>query len=292
MTHHALARFAGKVAVVTGGSSGIGLATCARLLQEGACVVMAARRADAGEAAVRVLLAEARAGNDPAEARLAFQPTDVTDRAQLDALFAFAEARFGRLDVLVNNAGGAGVGPVDTLPARHWQRLIALNLTALFDACQAVLPAMRRTIAAGVAAGTAIVNVASLTAVAGEAGMAAYAAAKAGALNFTRSLALELIREGIRVNAVSPGAVDTPLAALSTGTPHVKAAFEAAIPAGRFARPEEIAAAIAFLAADEASFVVGANLLVDGGVTAATGHPDLLRAFGGGDAGKPPGARE
>ena len=285
MKDHALGRFAGKVAVVTGGSSGIGLATCARLLSEGACVVMAARRADVGEAAVQ----ELRAQHDGIEGRLAFHRTDVMERAQLDALFAFTEARFGRLDVLVNNAGGAGVGAVDTLPARHWQRLIGLNLTSLFDACQAVLPYMRRTIASGAAPGTAIVNVASLTAVAGEPGMAAYAAAKAGALNFTRSLALELIREGIRVNAVSPGAVDTPLAAMSTGTPHVKAAFEQAIPAGRFARPEEIAAAIAFLAADEASFVVGANMMVDGGVTAATGHPDLLRAFGGDVAAKPAG---
>ena len=262
-------RFANKVAVVTGGTSGIGLATSRRLHAEGACVVMAARRSDVGGAAAASFASD----------RAVFQATDVTDRAQLDSLFASAVRRFGRLDVVVNNAGAAGYGAIDGLKSRHWQRLIDINLTALFESCQSALPHLRTTIASGAASGAAIVNVTSLTAVAGEPGMAAYAAAKAGALNFTRSLALELAREHIRVNAVSPGAIDTPLSAATTGDARIAAAFHEAIPIGRFGRPEEIAAAIAFLAADEASFIIGANLLVDGGVTAGTGHPNLMRLF-------------
>jgi meso-butanediol dehydrogenase / (S,S)-butanediol dehydrogenase / diacetyl reductase len=261
-----LNRFEGKVCVVTGGSSGIGLATCRRLLAEGAWVVMAARKQQQGESAAATLASE----------RVVFHPVDVTDRTSLDALFAASHQRFGRLDVLVNNAGMASAGTVENLARRHWQRLLEVNLTAVLDACQAVLPYLRSTITSGQSSYAAVVNVTSLTASAGEPGMAAYAATKAGALNFTRSVAIEWITEGIRVNAVSPGAVDTPLAALSTGTPEIADAFAAAIPAGRFARPAEIAAAIAFLASEDASFCVGTNLVVDGGVTAITGHPNLL----------------
>jgi meso-butanediol dehydrogenase / (S,S)-butanediol dehydrogenase / diacetyl reductase len=262
-------RFDGKVVVVTGGTSGIGLATSRRLHAEGACVVMAARRVDLGDAAAASLASE----------RAIFQATDVTDREQLDRLFDHAVRRFGRLDVVVNNAGAAAYEPVEHLKYRHWSRVLDINLTAVFEACQAALPHLRATIASGRASGAAIVNVTSLTAVAGEPGMAAYAAAKAGALNFTRSLALELARERIRVNAVSPGAVDTPLSMSTTSDPRLAAAFNAAIPLGRFGQPDEIAAAIAFMAADEASFITGANLLVDGGVTAGTGHPNLIHLF-------------
>jgi meso-butanediol dehydrogenase/(S,S)-butanediol dehydrogenase/diacetyl reductase len=116
--------------------------------------------------------------------------------------------------------------------------------------------------------------------IAADHGLAAYNAAKAGALNFTRSLALELAPRGIRVNSISPGAVDTPLAAATSGSPVIADAFRTAIPMGRFGKPHEIAAAVAFLAADEASFVTGANLTVDGGLTAGTGHPNMLSMFG------------
>jgi meso-butanediol dehydrogenase/(S,S)-butanediol dehydrogenase/diacetyl reductase len=262
-------RFAGKVAVVTGGSSGIGLATCRRLHDEGAHVVMAARRADAGNKAA------ASFGSD----RILFQPTDVTQRTQLGVLFQLAATRFGRLDVLVNNAGAASFGPVATLRTHKWREAIDVNLNGTFEACQAALPHLRATITSGQAGGASIVNVASIAAIAGDRGMAAYNAAKAGVLNFTRSLALELAPLKIRVNAVSPGAVDTPLAAATAKVPHIADVFKQAIPLGRFGQPEEIAAAIAFLSADEASFITGANLLVDGGVSAGTGHPDLTRLF-------------
>lgn len=259
-------RFTGKVAVITGGTSGIGLATAQRLYDEGASVVIAARKEARGQVIAKAMGAE----------RTMFMPVDVADRAALDGLFAATVLRFGRLDVLVNNAGISHVGAVETLDRKRWQRVLDVNLTSVFDACQAALPWLRTTKRDFGVAQTAIVNVASLTSIAGEPGMAVYAAAKAAVANFTQSLAGELIREGIRVNAVSPGAVDTPLAALSTTTPEILAAFQKAIPAGRFGRPEEIAAAIAFLAADEAGFCVGTNLVVDGGVTALTGHPNLL----------------
>ncbi len=264
-------RFTGKVAVVTGGSSGIGLATCRRLHEEGACVVMAARRADVGAAMATSFNSD----------RVFFQPTDVTQRTQLDDLFGIVEERFGRLDVLVNNAGAASFGSVSTLRPLKWRQSIDINLNAVFDACQAALPRLQATVASGRAAGASIVNIASIAAVAGDRGMAAYNAAKAGVLNFTRTLALELAPQKIRVNAVSPGAIDTPLAAATAKVPRIAEVFNEAIPLGRFGRPEEIAAAIAFLAADEASFITGANLLVDGGVSAGTGHPDLTRLFDG-----------
>ena len=265
-----MSRFAGKVAVITGGATGIGLATARRLHDEGGCVVMAGRRAAEGSAAAAAL----------GSARAVFQRTDVTRRDQLDALYRHAMERFGRLDIVVNNAGAAGFAPVATLQSKHWHRIQAVNLHALFESCQAALPHLLATIADDPRASPAIVNVSSVSGMAGDHGLTAYNAAKAGALNFTRGLALELAPRRIRVNAVSPGAVDTPLAAATSGSPAIAEAFRTAIPVGRFGRPEEIAAAIAFLAADEASFVTGANLTVDGGLTAGTGHPNMLKMFG------------
>ena len=262
-------RFAGKVAVVLGGSSGIGFAASRRLHDEGATVVMASRRVDVGVAAAASFASE----------QALFHKTDITVRTELDALFAITNERFGRLDVLINSAGAAILGPVGALQSKHWHHLINVNLHGVFEACQSALPHLRATVAAGLGSGAAIVNVTSISASAGDRGMPAYNAAKAGALNFTRSLALELAPEKIRVNAVSPGAVDTPLSAATARNPAIAAVFGAAIPLGRFGRPEEVAAAIAFLAADEASFITGANLVVDGGITASTGHPDMVELF-------------
>ena len=263
-------RFIGRVAVVTGGTAGIGRATVERLHAEGAAVVFCGRRGELGTEVVRAL------GGD----RALFVTADVTERADLQRLYAEAVQRFGRLDVVVNNAGNVVVAPTLELQPKHWRRTLALNLDAVFDSCQLAIPLLRRTIATGLAGQTAIVNVASLDAVAADRGFAAYNAAKAGVLNLTRALALEFGPEGIRCNTVSPGAVDTPLSAMTTGSEAATAAFEAAIPLHRLGRPAEVAAAIAFLAADEASLVNGANLLVDGGVTAGTGHPDVLGLFG------------
>jgi meso-butanediol dehydrogenase / (S,S)-butanediol dehydrogenase / diacetyl reductase len=262
-------RFEGKVAVVIGGTSGIGLATARRLHQEGASVVVAARRPDEGTAAAKTI------GGDTI-----FYATDVRRRDEVDAVFAHTNVRHARLDVVVNCAGALVVAPTMNVEERHWQRTLDVNLTGVFHACQAAVPHLRTTIGAGLATQTAIVNVLSIDAVAGDRGMAAYSAAKAGALNFGRSLAMELADEGIRVNAVSPGAIDTPMADAMTTSAEATAAFRSAIPLRRYGRPDEIAAAVAFVASDDASFMVGANLIIDGGVTAGTGHPDMLALFG------------
>ncbi len=263
-------RFVDRVAVVTGGTTGIGRATVERLHLEGAAVVFCGRRAEVGEEV------EAALGRD----RAVFVAADVTVRADLERLYAIGHERYGRLDVVVNNAGNVVVGPTLRLKPEQWRRTLALNLDSVFDSCQLALPLLQATIASGAAPGAAIVNVASLDAVGADRGFAAYNAAKAGVVNFTRSLALEFGPAGIRCNTVSPGAIDTPLTVMTTGDPTAAAAFEAANPLGRYGRSEEVAAAIAFLAADEASFVNGANLLVDGGVTAGTGHPDVMGLFG------------
>lgn len=261
-------RFEGTVAVVIGGSSGIGRATAARLIAEGASVVIAARDPHRGRAAAEELGPAAH-----------FVVADATERADLDSLVADVEQRHGRLDVLVNTAGAVAVRPFATMSAEYWERTIAVNLTATFHGCQAALPLLRATVAGGLAPSVAIVNVASLDGVGGDTGMTAYGAAKAGVINLTRGLALEVIGDGVRVNCVSPGAVDTPMTISTAGDPDRSAVFEAAIPIGRFGRAPEIAAAIAFVASADASFIVGANLVVDGGVTCATGHPDLLAMF-------------
>jgi meso-butanediol dehydrogenase / (S,S)-butanediol dehydrogenase / diacetyl reductase len=263
-------RFAGKVAVVAGGTSGIGLATAERIVAEGGHVVIVGRDADRGHTA------RERVGAD----RCDFLPADVTDRDQVDRVFAAIERSHGRLDVLVNSAGAVVVAALSGMRSDQWRRCIDVNLTAVFDVCQSALPLLRSTLGAGLADSAAIVNVASLDGVAGDRGMAAYGAAKAGVVNLTRSMALELIGDGIRVNCVSPGAVDTPMTVTTAGVPSNAAVFEKVIPAGRFGRPDEIAAAIAFVASTDASFMVGANLVVDGGVPCSTGHPDLLEMFG------------
>lgn len=264
----ALGRFAGKVALVTGGNSGIGLATAVRLQAEGAQVVIAGRNAARGLAAEEAL-----------ETKGAFVETDVGDRAQVDCLVEQVDASHGRLDVLVNCAGVVSVAPLEALSETQWRRCMNVNLDALFFLCQAALPLMRSTARTG-ATDAAIVNVASLDGIAGDRGMAAYGAAKAGVINFTRCIALELIRDGVRANCVSPGVIDTPMTVSTAGHADNAITFRNTIPAGRFGRPEEIAATIAFVASADASFMVGANLVVDGGMTCSTGHPDLLTMFG------------
>ena len=261
-------RFASHVVLITGGTSGIGLATAGRLLAEGATVIVGGRDAERGRAALEELDSD----------RANFAPLDVADQENVNTLMADIEATHGGLDVLINSAGAVLVRRVEKITPDQWQTVIDVNLAGVFRCCQAAIP-MLRTSAVRRDGSSAIVNVTSLDAVGGDAGMSAYNAAKAGALNLTRSLALELAPT-IRVNSIAPGAVDTPLTVTTAHEPTIRATFDQAIPMGRFGQPEEIAAAIAFLAAQEAAFITGANLMVDGGVTCGTGHPNLLDAFG------------
>lgn len=258
-------RFEGKVAVVIGGNSGIGFAVAQRLIDEGATVVIAARRVDEGHDAAR------RLGG-----ATSFQRVDVRDRDQIEACFAHAVAQHGRLDVLVNSAGSSIVQRVESVKPQHWQRTLEVNLTGVFNTCQLAIPHLRATIAAGLARQTAIVNVGSIDSTNSDKGFAAYSAAKAGVLNFSRSLGMELAAEGIRVNTVSPGIIATPMADFVAADPRIAARYHEVIPIGRLGLPEEIAGAVAFVASDDASFMVAGNLIIDGGVTAGTGHPDIF----------------
>lgn len=248
-------RLSGKVAIVTGAAKGIGRATAARFLAEGAEVVLADRDAAA--------LARTAAGLGPPEAVLA-RPCDVARSAEVEALVAAALARFGRVDVLVNNAGFGHRGTVEETSEETWDALMATNLKGVYLCSRAVLPAMRRQ-----GAGT-IVNVASTTSFIGIPERAAYVASKGGVAALTRAMAVDHAKEGIRVVAVAPGTVATDyydrVVAGSPDPEGMRRMLAARQLIGRAGTPEEIANAILFLASDEASFCVGTILLVDGGM--------------------------
>jgi meso-butanediol dehydrogenase / (S,S)-butanediol dehydrogenase / diacetyl reductase len=254
-------RFAGKVAVVTGGASGIGAASARRFHAEGAAVMIADLNEEAGSALAV----------DLGQGRAAFRRTDVARWPEVEALMAAAITEFGRLDILFNNAGIGCFALTPDLDVAEWKRVIAVDLDSVFYGCKAAIPLMRKN------GGGAIINTASISGLAGDYGFTAYNAAKGAVVNYTRALAIDHIREGIRVNAVCPGPVETPLIAAIDQLPGARQAENAATPIGRFAQPEEIAAVVAFLASDEAAYVVGAAIPVDGGLTAHTGQPNLVR---------------
>lgn len=252
-------RFAGRVAIVTGGTSGIGAAVVRRLVAEGAAVAIAARRSEPGEALVAELGSE----------RTAFIRCDVTQPDQVEALIAESAARLGGPDLLINCAGFASLAPSAELDAALWHQTLAVNLHAVFYACQAVLPQLQRRRAGS------IVNVASISGLGGDYGLSAYNAAKAAVINYTKALAVEQAAYGIRVNVVCPGLVDTPMTGFVDRL-ELRERFTQSIPMGRAGRPDEIARIIAFVASDEASFMTGSVLIADGGLSARTGQPDLL----------------
>lgn len=252
-------RFDGRTAIATGGASGIGEAFVRRLHAEGAAVMIADLDAARGQALA-----------DELGVRAGFRRIDVTDAEAWIALADETMARFGGIDVLFNNAGIGCYGLTPDLPVEQWHRVIAINLDAVFYGCRAVIPHLR---AGG---GGAIVNTASASGLAADFGFTAYNAAKAGVINYTRALAIDHARDHIRANAICPGPVDTPLLAPGVDAmPGLRGEWEAVVPSGRFARPQEIAAVAAFLASDDASGVTGAAIPVDGGLTAHTGQPDL-----------------
>jgi len=245
-------RFAGKVAIVTGAASGIGEATARRLAAEGAAVVVA----DRDEAGAR-RVADAIAG------RARPCVVDIADPDAGAAMVREARDAFGRLDVLVNNAASGAIGRVHETSLEDWSRTLAVNLTGHFLAMRAAIDVM---LAQGV---RAIVNLASVAALTAEAGIGAYAAAKAGLLALTRNVAAEYGRHGIRANAVCPGASETPpTRAFVQAVDGIRDRMEAANPMRRLGRAEEVAALVCFLASDEASYVNGGTFVVDGGAFA------------------------
>jgi meso-butanediol dehydrogenase / (S,S)-butanediol dehydrogenase / diacetyl reductase len=252
-------RFAGRVAVITGGASGIGLATARQIVAEAGRVVIGDLNHAAGAAAVAEL------GADNA----LFQTCDVAQHEQVEALVALAEQRFGGVDVLVNNAGiGSDLCSVDTLSIDTWRRVISVDLDAVFFGCKSVIPRLRAR------GGGAIVNVASISGLGGDYGFNAYNAAKGAVVNFTRSLAMDHARDNIRVNALCPGLIDTPLSAFMAKR-GVLSSLTDNIPMKRVGRADEMAKVITFLASDDASYVTGSIVVADGGLTAGTGNPDL-----------------
>jgi NAD(P)-dependent dehydrogenase (short-subunit alcohol dehydrogenase family) len=251
-------KLAGKVVLVTGAASGIGRATALAFAAEGATLVLL----DRDEEGLATVLAEvASHGASGAEATA----TDVTDLAQVDAAHDEAVARHGRLDVAFNNAGViAPIAPLHELPEASWDAVVDVNLKGVWLCMRAQL---RHMVAAGRGV---IVNTASAASLVGAPGTAAYTAAKHGILGLTRTAALEYAPHGIRVNAVAPGTVDSPMMARFSqhDDPFADALVRRPAPLGRNARPEEVADAVLWLASERASFASGSTLVVDGGFTA------------------------
>ncbi|MFH9248982.1 3-oxoacyl-ACP reductase [Streptomyces lydicus] len=252
-------RLVGRTAVITGAGSGIGLATARRLASEGANVVCADIDETAGKAA-----AEAVGGT--------FVQVDVTDSEQVEALYRTAFDTYGSVDITFNNAG---ISPPDddsilTTGLDAWKRVQEVNLTSVYLCCKHVLPYMQRQFEQ-TGRGGSIINTASFVAVMGAAtSQISYTASKGGVLAMSRELGVQFAREGIRVNALCPGPVNTPLLKeLFAKDPERAARRLVHVPVGRFAEPEEIASAVAFLASDDSSFVNAAEFLVDGGIAGA-----------------------
>lgn len=256
-------RFQGKVAIVTGGVSGIGAKITERLLAEGAKVVTVDINADL-VAQVPETFGEGAIG----------EVADVTNEEAFQGVVDRAVAEFGTLDLLFNVAGGSKSGSLTDISFEDFDFTVRLNLYSAFLGTRL---AARQFLAEGKPG--AIVNIASLNSIVPMHFGVGYTTSKAAAVMLSKQAALELGDKGIRVNAVSPGLVATPLTAGMMGLPGAEEAFMERIPAGRAAQPEEIAAAALFLASDDASYVNGDNLVVDG-AWATTGYPDLRKLFG------------
>lgn len=251
-----------KRAIVTGGASGIGEQAVRLFLEQGARVVIADMNAERGQALADEL------GDDAI-----FCEVNLTEPAQIEAMINQAVQALGGLDILVNNAGYGIYGRTHLIDPVDWYKIIEVNLNALFHTCRHALPHLMKQ-------GGSIINTASVSGTRADYGFNAYAAAKGGVLNYTRNLALDYAEDGIRVNAISPGLIETPLTTPLRGHPGALEEYLHNIPMARAGQPIEIAKVMLFLASDMASYVTGQEIAVDGGVTAWNGQPRFSRHFG------------
>ena len=256
-----MARVAGKVAIVTGATSGLGAAAARRLAEEGANVLVTGRDEGRGQAVVDSIAA---AGG---EAR--FHPLDVTDEDAWQATVESATAAHGRLDILVNNAGITRAEPIAEVTLETWRRIMAVNADGVFLGTRSAIPAMRRS------GGGSIVNMSSVLGMVGTANLAAYTASKGAVRYFTKCVALECARDGsgIRVNSIHPAFIHTPMmeetAIRMFGDADAgRREFGKLHPVGHVGEPVDIANGVVYLASDEAKFVTGTELVIDGGYTA------------------------
>ncbi|WP_295978349.1 SDR family oxidoreductase [uncultured Variovorax sp.] len=251
-------RFKDRVVIVTGAGSGIGEATARRFSQEGASVVLAGDTLDKLE----------RVARDLPKERTLVKVADVSSFEQVQALVDATIERFGALHVLFNNAGIAVEGTVTQPPLEDWNRIMAVNAGGVFHGCRAAMPHLVRSKGS-------IVNTASVSGLGGDWAMGFYNASKGAIVNFTKALALDHGKDGVRVNAVCPSLTFTPMTEDMKSDSALMAKFAERIPLGRGADPSEIAAVVAFLASDDASFVTGVAMPVDGGLMASNGQPDM-----------------
>lgn len=254
-----MGRVSGKVVVVTGAARGQGAAEVEALAREGATVVAADVLDDEGGALADRLTADGL--------QVAYVPLDVRDKQAWDGLAALLRERHGRVDALINNAGVAARDRIPDVDMEVWQRTFDINVTGPLLGIQALVPLM--------SAGASIVNVCSVAAMAGHAA-AAYTASKWALRGLTRTASLELGERGIRVNAVMPGLIDTPL--MASASPAFTGAALAEIPLGRAGTPADVAPLMVFLVSDESAYVNGAELVVDGGLTAHVSHKGIADA--------------
>jgi NAD(P)-dependent dehydrogenase (short-subunit alcohol dehydrogenase family) len=250
-------RVAGKVAIVTGAASGLGAASSRRLAEEGAAVMLTDRSIEAGEKAAEAILAIG--------GQAAFMAHDVTAEDDWAGVVDATLKAFGRIDVLVNNAGVGGGAPLLEMSLADWRALLAVNLDGVFLGMRAVGPAMAE-------AGGSIINLSSILGKVGQAGAGAYCASKGGVLMLTKAAALEWAPLKIRVNSIHPGYIDTPMVAehlhQAENGNELRDLIISRHALGRLGVAKEIAEGVVFLASDESSFMTGAELVIDGGYTA------------------------
>jgi meso-butanediol dehydrogenase / (S,S)-butanediol dehydrogenase / diacetyl reductase len=255
-------RLKDKIALITGSGSGIGEATAKTFAREGAAVTVVDLNEDGGNRVVT----EIRKAGGTAE----FHRADIGVPTEIEKMISFATKKFGRLDILHNNAVFTTVGRIGDLTLEGWQKTMDVGLTAYWYATKCALEVMLPNERG------AIVNTASVSGLAGDYGLGAYNAVKAGVVNITRVTGIEYARKGIRCNAVCPGPIGTPpLLRMEDSRPDIVGRIREAIPMGRLGEPQEIANVVLFLASDEASFVTGAFFVADGGLWAHSGMPSL-----------------